>query len=89
MPTPDALSSAPGAGGTVSACAIRIQRQSAGVSSAPITLRDVPLPGTANGVRATVRPARPNAAATWRCARRSAAPAAGRAPASARSRAKV
>ncbi len=50
MPTPDALSSAPGAGGTVSACAMRIQRQSAGVSSAPITLRDVPLPGTVNGV---------------------------------------
>ena len=64
VPTPDALSSAPGAGGTVSACAMRIQRQSAGVSSTPITLRERPLPGTVKRSRTTVRPAGPNAAAT-------------------------
>jgi APA family basic amino acid/polyamine antiporter len=84
---PDALSSAPGEGGTVSACAITIHRHSAGVSATPITLRDRPFPGTAKRSRVTVRPAASKALATRRCARRSAAPAAGRGPASARSRA--
>ena len=46
VPTPDALSSAPGAGGTVSVCAIAITRQSLGASRIPITSRDAPFPGT-------------------------------------------
>ena len=48
VPTPDALSSAPGAGGTLSVCAIAITRQSAGESLIPITSRDMPFPGTRN-----------------------------------------
>ena len=46
VPTPDALSSAPGAGGTLSVWAIAITRRSPGASLIPITSRDVPLPGT-------------------------------------------
>jgi hypothetical protein len=46
-PTPDALSSAPGEGGTLSVCAIAITRQPAALSLIPITSRDMPLPGTA------------------------------------------
>ena len=44
VPTPDALSSAPGDGGTLSVCAIAITRQSASESLMPITFRDGPLP---------------------------------------------
>jgi hypothetical protein len=47
-PTPDALSCAPGDGGTLSVCAIAITRQLAGESWIPITSRDMPLPGTSN-----------------------------------------
>jgi hypothetical protein len=47
VPTPDALSSAPGAGGTLSVWAIAMTRQSAGASRIPITSRDDPRPGTA------------------------------------------
>jgi hypothetical protein len=47
-PTPEALSSAPGDGGTLSVCAIAITRQSPGASRIPITSREVPCPGTSN-----------------------------------------
>ena len=51
VPTPEALSCAPGDGGTVSAWAMRITRQSRGPASAPITLRERPRPGTAKRSR--------------------------------------
>jgi hypothetical protein len=79
-PRPEALSSAPGVPGIESACAIRITRQSAGVSRIPITLRERPLPGTVKRLLARARPARLNAARTRSWARRSAADAAGRGP---------
>ena len=88
VPTPDALSSAPGAGGTESVCAISTTRQSAGVSKMPTTLRERPCPGTRKRSWAIRRPAARNRFSTRACARRSAAEPAGRGPARARERAK-
>ncbi len=79
-PRPEALSLAPGAGGALSVWAIAMRRHVAGVSSAPITLRDRPRPGTSNCCTSTRRPAPRNVRAIRRCARASAALAAGRAP---------
>ena len=64
VPTPDALSCAPGEGGTLSACAIAITRQSAGESLIPMTLRDMPFPGTENRSYPTRNPTARNRAAT-------------------------
>ena len=64
VPTPDALSSAPGAGGTLSVCAIAITRQSAGESLIPITSRDMPFPGTRNRSYPTRSPTAAKPAAT-------------------------
>ena len=88
VPTPDALSSAPGAGGTESVCAVSTTRQSAGVSKMPTTLRERPWPGTRKRSCPMRRPAALNRFSTRACARRSAAEPAGRGPARANERAK-
>jgi hypothetical protein len=64
VPTPDALSSAPGAGGTLSAWAIAITRQSLGASRIPITSLEAPFPGTGNRSYPTRRPTARNRLAT-------------------------
>ena len=74
---PEALSSAPGDGGTVSACAISTRTQSRVPGHTPITLRDRPR-GVAKRCTRTSRPAFSKRSPTRRCARRSNAPAAGR-----------
>src|SRR4051812_13829837 len=84
MPTPEPLSSAPGAGGTLSVWAMAIVRQCAGESRIPITSREPPWPGTRNGSWPIHRPARLNRCSTSACARRSAADPAARGPACAR-----
>ena len=89
MPTPEALSSAPGAGGTLSAWAIAMTRQRAGTSRMAITSREGPLPGTAKRSKPTRSPAARKRPATRWCARRSALEAAGRGPARASDTAKA
>ena len=87
-PTPDALSSAPGAGGAESVWAMSTRRQSERPSRMPSTFWDLPLPGTRERVVADAQPRRTEALSTRACARASAADAAGRGPASASDRAK-
>ena len=88
-PTPEALSSAPGAGGTESVWAMSTRRQSERPSRMPSTLCDVALPGTVNVSWPMRSPAARNRSSTRACARASAADAAGRGPASASERAKA
>ena len=88
VPTPDALSSAPGAGGTESMCATSTIRQSAGASWMPTTLRERPCPGTRKRSCPMRSPAARKRRSTRAWARRSAAEPAGRGPASASARAK-
>ena len=57
VPTPEVLSSAPGAGGTVSACAMTMTRHRTGESRMPMTSRETPLPGTVKRSKPVRRPA--------------------------------
>ena len=77
-PSPDALSSAPGDGGTVSAWAISTRRQRP-PSRTPITLRERPR-GVENRCTRTSSPALSKRRRIRVCARRSSRPAAGRGP---------
>ena len=89
VPTPDALSSAPGEGGTVSACAMTTNRQSRGaVEHADHVARAAEPRHAEPAASSTARPAAAKRRATRSCARRSSRPAAGRAPARASERAK-
>src|SRR5829696_2532086 len=79
-PSPEALSSAPGLGGTVSACDITTRRQSPDPARLPITLRERPC-DVENRCTVTSRPAPANVSRSRRCARRSRMLPAGRGPA--------
>ena len=58
-PSPEALSLAPGAPGVVSLWAITMRRQRRGVSSTPITFRELPRPGTSNILFGDAQPGAP------------------------------